>query len=118
MDLSGKNTDSENALIQVIEPSIVTDYDLMIFAAPKPQPRFDSLTLLAPLSYSVWACFIVSLAAMSITVLNIYNVEESLTGTREDVQYSSTSYVWWYCFATGLGQSITRTIKYKEIAVR
>ncbi len=81
-----------------------------MFAAPPPRPRRSVLTVLHPLSPTVWAATLVSLPLAQAALCLLARAEEALAGL-DLREWSLPARAAWYGFGTLLGESITRDTK-------
>ena len=71
------------------------------------------MTIFHPLGPIVWAGVIASLAAISVVMCIVSNLEKGLMPNLRLKQWTRIRQAFWYSFGTLLGESITRDTKMK-----
>jgi hypothetical protein len=86
--------------LRVVEVSVITEMDKMVFASAKPRPYFDRYTLAHPFAVEVWLCYILSTFVMAVLMAVLVKQEHLFIG-QSAIGKSS-----WFVFGSTLSQEI------------
>ena len=96
--------------VQVGDLAFINLQDYETFASPRPFPKLKVLAILSPFSPLIWALVAVSMLTFPPSLRVISKTE---LGTGQESKTSWTSSILelaWFCFATIVGESITRQL--------